>query len=101
MDWKKTGVVLVTLGVTASVCYVSYSFIFKANLKGFEAFKSESESNGFFSTLTEENVFKMKKNIGNITKRQLFRFTELFNKNVLLELEEQDFNKIKIKWNYE
>jgi len=39
MDWKKAGTILVTLGVTATAVYMSYSFIFLAKKKDFELFK--------------------------------------------------------------
>ena len=101
MNWKKAGLVLATLGVTATVCYVSYSFVFLANKKDFENFKEKLKDSDFFKGVDSDKEEKMLKNIHNLSKKQLTRLGELNTKKDLSDLEKKEVSILKAKWNYE
>jgi hypothetical protein len=101
MNWKKAGVVLATLGVTATVCYVSYSFVFLANKKDFENFKEKLKDSDFYKGIDSDSETKMVKNIHNLSKKQINRLEELLNKETLSESEVTEKSLILKKWKYE
>lgn len=101
MNWKRAGVILVSLGVTATVCYVSYSLVFKGNKKDFEKLKTNSSESELFKKLDSETEVKMLKNIHNLSKKQINRLEELLNKESLSESEVAEMDSILKKWKYE
>lgn len=101
MNWKRAGVILVSLGVTATVCYVSYSLVFKGNKKDFEKLKNNSVKSELFKNLDSETETKMVKNIHNLSKKQINRLEELLNKESLSESEISEKVLILKKWKYE
>jgi hypothetical protein len=101
MNWKKAGVVLATLGVTATVCYVSYSLVFLANKKDFENFKEKLKDSDFYKGIDSDLETKMVKNIHNLSKKQINRLEELLNKETLSESEVTEKSLILKKWKYE
>lgn len=101
MNWKRAGVILVSLGVTATVCYVSYSLVFKGNKKDFEKLKNDSLKSEIFKNLDSETELKMIKNIHNLSKKEINRLSELLNKESLDENEKNEKGLILKKWKYE
>jgi hypothetical protein len=101
MNWKKAGLVLATLGVTATVCYVSYSFVFVANKKDLENFKEKLKGSDFYKGIDSGKEEKMLKNIHNLSKKQLIRLGELISKKDLSDLEKKELSILKTKWKYE
>lgn len=101
MNWKKAGGILVTLGVTATAIYVSYSLVFLAKKKDFELFKEKCKDSVFFKNIDSGKESLMIKNIHNLSKKQLMRFSDLCNKKTLTEEEKKDFEGLKKKWKYE
>jgi len=101
MNWKKAGLLLATLGVTATVCYVSYSFVFVANKKDFEIFKEKLKGSDFYKDIDSDKESKMLKNIHNLSKKQLTKFGELVSKKDLSDLEKKEVGILKTKWKYE
>lgn len=101
MNWKKAGLVLATLGVTATVCYVSYSFVFIAGKKDFEGFKEKLKGSDFYKSIDSDKEEKMLKNIHNLSKKQLTRFADLSVKKDLSDLESKELSILKTKWKYE
>lgn len=101
MNWKKAGTILVTLGVTATAVYMSYSFIFLAKKKDFELFKENCKDSKLLKDIDSEKEKLMIKNIHNLSKKQLSKFSELCNKESLNELEQKEFEKLNKKWKYE
>jgi hypothetical protein len=101
MNWKKAGGILVTLGVTATAVYMSYSFIFLAKKKDFEIFKENCKDSDFFKSIDSDKESLMIKNIHNLSKKQLKKFSDLCNKKTLAEKETKEFEVLKKKWKYE
>lgn len=101
MNWKKAGGILVTLGVTATALYVSYSFVFLAKKKDFELFKEKCKDSVFFKNIDSEKENTMIKNIHNLSKKQLIKFSDLCNKEKLTDEETKQFEGLKKKWKYE
>lgn len=102
VNWKKAGVVLVSLGVTATVGYISYSLIFKANKKMLKQFlEDEKTSKILGSELSDETILNMNKKIHNLSKKQLARLDELARRNELTEAEKLEVEKLKNIWGYE
>ena len=101
MNWKRAGVILVSLGVTATICYVSYSLVFKANKKDFEKLKTNSPGSDLFKKIDSETEVKLIKNIHNLSKKQINRLEQLINKESLSEVELTEKDSILKKWKYE
>lgn len=101
MNWKKAGGILITLGVTATAIYMSYSFVFLAKKKDFDLFKEKCKGSIFFKDIDSEKESLMIKNIHNLSKKQLIKFSDLCNKETLAEEEKKDFEGLKKKWKYE
>jgi hypothetical protein len=101
MNWKKAGTILVTLGITATAVYMSYSFVFLAKKKDFDLFKEKCKDSVFFKDIDSEKESLMIKNIHNLSKKQLIKFSDLCNKKTLAEDEIKEFDKLKKKWKYE
>ena len=101
MNWKKVGGILITLGVTATAIYVSYSFVFLAKKKDFDLFKEKCKDSVFFKGIDSVKEGLMIKNIHNLSKKQLIKFSDLCNQQTLTEEEEKEFDKLKKKWKYE
>ena len=101
MNWKKAGGILVTLGITATAVYMSYSLLFLAKKKDFELFKENCKNSDLLKDIKPEIEVLMIKNIHNLSKKQLSKFSELCNKKTLTELDEKEFDKLKKKWKYE
>ena len=101
MNWKKAGGILVTLGITATAVYMSYSLLFLAKKKDFELFKENCKGSDLFKDISPEKEVLMLKNIHNLSKKQLLKFSELCNKKTLTDLETKEFDKLKKKWKYE
>lgn len=101
MNWKKAGGILITLGITATACYLSYSFVFNANKKDFEAFKLKIKNSELIKQIDPEKEIKMIKKVHNLSKKQLIRLSELINKKYLVESENKEIETLKTKWNYE
>lgn len=101
MNWKKAGTILVTLGITATAVYMSYSFIFLAKKKDFELFKEKCKDSVFFKYIDSEKESLMIKKIHNLSKKQLSKFSDLCNKETLTEEEQKELDALKKKWKYE
>ena len=101
MNWKKAGGILITLGVTATAIYMSYSFVFLAKKKDFELFKEKCKDSVFFKDIDSGKEDLMIKNIHNLSKKQLIKFSDLCNKEILTEEETKEFELLKKKWKYE
>lgn len=101
MNWKKAGGILITLGVTATAIYMSYSFVFLAKKKDFDLFKEKCKDSVFFKDIDSVKEGLMIKNIHNLSKKQLIKFSDLCNKGILTEEEKKEFDKLKKKWKYE
>jgi hypothetical protein len=101
MNWKKAGGILITLGVTATAIYVSYSFVFLAKKKDFDLFKEKCKDSDLLKNISSEKEGLMIKNIHNLSKKQLIKFSDLCNKEALTEEETKEFELLKKKWKYE
>ena len=101
MNWKKAGGILITLGVTATAIYVSYSFVFLAKKKDFDLFKEKCKDSDLLKNISSEKESLMIKNIHNLSKKQLIKFSDLCNKEALTEEETKEFELLKKKWKYE
>lgn len=101
MNWKKAGGILITLGVTATAIYVSYSFVFLAKKKDFDLFKEKCKGSIFFKDIDSEKESLMIKNIHNLSKKQLIKFSDLCNKETLTDQEAKELEVLKKKWKYE
>lgn len=101
MNWKKAGGILISLGVTATAIYISYSFVFLAKKKDFELFKENCKDSELIKSLDKDSEALMIKKIHNLSKKQLAKFSELCNKKTLTDSEKEEFQKIKKKWGYE
>jgi hypothetical protein len=100
VNWKKASAILVTIGVTATVLYVSYSVVFLANKKDLALIKTAEPNNRLFQKLVEGEAEKMEKKISNITKKQLKRLHELSLKEEFTAEELKDYDSIIKKWDY-
>lgn len=101
INWKKATGILLTVGVTATVIYVSYSFVFLASKKDFLKLKENLIENDFFKNLSSLDEEKMILKIHNISKKELIKFSELLIKEKPLSNEDQiSFDKIIKKWGY-
>ena len=101
MNWKKAGGILITLGVTATAIYMSYSFVFLAKKKDFDLFKEKCKGSNLLKDISSEKESLMIKNIHNLSKKQLIKFSDLCNKEILTEEEIKEFDILKKKWKYE
>ena len=101
MNWKKAGGILITLGITATAVYMSYSFVFLAKKKDFDLFKEKCKDSVFFKSIDSEKESLMIKNIHNLSKKQLVKFSDLCNKESLTEDELKEIETLKKKWKYE
>jgi hypothetical protein len=101
MNWKKAGTILVTLGITATAVYMSYSFVFLAKKKDFDLFKEKCKSSDLLKNISSEKESLMIKNIHNLSKKQLIKFSDLCNKETLTENEAKELEVLKKKWKYE
>jgi hypothetical protein len=52
MNWKKAGGILITLGVTATAIYMSYSFVFLAKKKDFDLFKEKCKGSNLLKDIS-------------------------------------------------
>jgi hypothetical protein len=100
VNWKKAGGILVTIGVTATILYVSYSVVFLANKKDLELLKKDCPECLLFSKLMEGDEARMEKKISNITKKQLKTLHELCLKTELTDSETKQYNSIIDKWGF-
>jgi len=100
MNWKKVGGVLVTLGVTASICYVAYSYKYVANSKDLESMKLSCSNCKVFHNLTEEESIRMTKNIHNLTKKQLNSILSLDSTEPKTNEQIDELYKLIKKWNF-
>lgn len=100
VNWKKASAILVTIGVTATVLYVSYSVVFLASKKDLALIKTAEPENRLFQDLLEGEAESMEKRISNITKKQLKRLHELSSKEDLTESEIKEYDSIIKKWDY-
>jgi hypothetical protein len=100
VNWKKAGGILVTIGVTATILYVSYSVVFLANKKDLKLLKKDCPECLLFSKLTEGDEARMEKKISNITKKQLKTLHELCLKTELTDSETKQYNSIIDKWGF-
>jgi hypothetical protein len=101
MNWKKAGGILITLGVTATAIYMSYSFVFLAKKKDFDLFKEKCKGSNLLKDISSEKESLMIKNIHNLSKKQLIKFSDLCSKETLTEEETKEFDILKKKWKYE
>jgi hypothetical protein len=101
MNWKKAGTILVTLGITATAVYMSYSFVFLAKKKDFELFKEKCKDSKFLGNIDSEKEALMVKKIHNLSKKQLEKLTVLCNNESLTDSEKKEFEDLKKKWGYE
>jgi hypothetical protein len=101
MNWKKAGGILITLGVTATAIYMSYSFVFLAKKKDFDLFKEKCKNSDLLKNISSEKESLMIKNIHNLSKKQLIKFSDLCNKELLTEEEAKELEVLKKKWKYE
>lgn len=101
MNWKKAGGILITLGVTATAIYMSYSFVFLAKKKDFDLFKEKCKNSDLLKNINTEKEGLMLKNIHNLSKKQLIKFSDLCNKKTLTDDETKEFEVLKKKWKYE
>lgn len=101
MNWKKAGGILITLGVTATAIYMSYSFIFIAKKKDFDSFKEKCKDSDLIKNISSEKESLMIKNIHNLSKKQLIKFSDLCNKEKLTDDETKEIEVLKKKWKYE
>ena len=77
------------------------SFVFLAKKKDFDLFKEKCKNSVFFKDIDSEKESLMIKNIHNLSKKQLIKFSDLCNKETLTEEEKKDFEGLKKKWKYE
>jgi hypothetical protein len=101
MNWKKAGGILVTLGVTATAIYVSYSFVFLAKKKDFQSFKENCKDSELIKNLDDKKEKIMLRKVHNLSKKQLIKFAELCNKKAFNDSEKEEFESLKKKWGYE
>lgn len=100
VNWKKASGILVTIGVTATVLYVSYSVVFLASKKELALFKKDHPESSLFQKLMEGEEAMMEKRISNITKKQLKRIEQLSLQPELTDLEIKEYDSIIRKWGY-
>lgn len=100
VNWKKASGILVTIGVTATVLYVSYSVVFLASKKELALFKTAHPESTLFQKLMEGEEAMMEKRISNITKKQLKRIEQLSLQPELTDLEIKEYDSIIKKWGY-
>ena len=72
-----------------------------AKKKDFDLFKEKCKGSVFFKDIDSEKESLMIKNIHNLSKKQLIKFSDLCNKGILTEEEIKEFDKLKKKWKYE
>ena len=80
--------------------YVIFIY-FLAKKKDFEIFKEKCKDSEFFKNIDSEKEELMIKNIHNLSKKQLIKFSDLCNKKTLTEKETKEFEVLKKKWKYE
>ena len=102
VNWKKAGGILITLGVTATVCYVGYSFVFKANKNDFASFEESIKDSEWSKGWDEKLKAIALKKIHNLSKKELKQFSDLVNKYPdFSDSERKTFDSIITKWNFD
>ena len=94
MNWKKAGVILVTIGVTATVGYVGYSYITSATKKNYLDFIENCKDSEFVKSLSDSDKDLFLKNISKISKKELAKLTDFVKKEKLSDAEQKDYEKI-------
>lgn len=100
MDWKKAGIILATVGVTATVGYVSYTYITSAKTDSINKFFDDNKDTNFVKELSEEDKLKAIKKRTNISSKNLVKIGELINKKDLTDSEQKELNKLINKWGF-
>lgn len=100
MNWKRAGVILATIGVTATVGYVSYSYITSAKTNAINLFFEENKDTNFVKGLSENDKLNAVKKRTNISSKNLVKIGELIKKDELTDSEQKELNKLVDKWNF-
>jgi hypothetical protein len=97
MNWKRAGVILVTLGVTATVGYVSYTYVTSAKSKDIKDFLENNKESDIVKGLSDENKENAIKNATNISKKELVKLIGFCKKKVLSDEDKSEMKKILSK----
>ncbi len=98
MNWQKAGVILVTLGVTATVGYVGYSYITSAKSNHISDFLETCKETDFVKGLSDSEKDLGVKNASKLTKKEVSKLVDFCKKESLTDDEQEKFDKIISNW---
>ena len=100
MNWKRAGVILATIGVTATIGYVSYTYITSAKTNAINLFFEENKDSDFVKNLSDEDKLNAIKKRTNISSKNLVKLSELLKIESLSEKQKKEFDSLISKWNF-